>query len=85
MKTRTHHTNMDNYDHLMPDDLKQASMVVAWFVYNAAMRSDKLPRKALPGSGPWLFDALNLGNNFLSSCTQVETSSVAVITIHSLC
>lgn len=45
--TRTHHTNMDTYDHLQPDDLKQAATVVAGFVYNAAMRDQKLPRKAL--------------------------------------
>lgn len=43
--TRTHHTNMDTYDHLQPDDLKQAATVVASFVYNAAMRDQKLPRK----------------------------------------
>lgn len=43
--TRTHHTNMDSYDHLQPDDLKQAATIVASFVYNAAMRDEKLPRK----------------------------------------
>jgi carboxypeptidase Q len=46
--TRTHHTNMDTYDHLIPDDLKQASMIVAAFVYNTAMKDEKLPRKELP-------------------------------------
>jgi hypothetical protein len=46
--TRTHHTNMDSYDHLVPEDLKQASVIVASFVYNAAMRDEKLPRKELP-------------------------------------
>lgn len=43
--TRTHHTNMDTYDHLQPDDLKQAATVVASFVYNAAMRDQKIPAK----------------------------------------
>jgi Zn-dependent M28 family amino/carboxypeptidase len=43
--TRTHHTNMDGYDHLQPDDLKQAATIVAAFVYNAAQRDEKLPRK----------------------------------------
>lgn len=43
--SRTHHTNMDSYDHLQPDDLKQAATIVASFVYNAAMRDEKLPRK----------------------------------------
>jgi len=46
--TRTHHTNMDSYDHLVADDLKQASVIVASFVYNAAMRDEKIPRKELP-------------------------------------
>jgi carboxypeptidase Q len=43
--TRTHHTTMDNYDHLIPDDLKQISTIVAAFVYNAATRDEKIPRK----------------------------------------
>lgn len=43
--TRTHHTNMDSYDHLMADDLKQAATVIATFVYHAAMRDEKIPRK----------------------------------------
>ncbi|UOQ74519.1 M28 family metallopeptidase [Hymenobacter cellulosilyticus] len=46
--TRTHHTNMDTYERLPPNDLKQAAVVVATFVYNAAMRDQKLPRKPLP-------------------------------------
>jgi len=32
--TRTHHTSMDNYDHLIADDLKQMAIIVASFVYN---------------------------------------------------
>ena len=46
--TRTHHTNQDTYERLQPDDLKQAAVIVASFVYNAANRKDKLPRKPLP-------------------------------------
>jgi Iap family predicted aminopeptidase len=46
--TRTHHTNMDTYDHLIADDMKQNATIVAAFVYNAAMRDEKLPRKELP-------------------------------------
>lgn len=49
--TRTHHSNMDTYDHLIPDDLKQAAVIVASFVYNTAQRDEKLPRKELPK--PW--------------------------------
>lgn len=50
--TRTHHTNMDSYDHLVPEDLKQAAQMVAHFVYMAAMRDEKLPRKELPKPRP---------------------------------
>jgi carboxypeptidase Q len=46
--TRTHHTNQDSYDRLIADDLKQASVIVASFVYHTAMRDKKLPRKPLP-------------------------------------
>ena len=46
--TRTHHTNMDTYDHLVPDDLKQAATIVAAFVYNTAQRDQKIPRKPMP-------------------------------------
>ena len=46
--TRTHHTNMDTYDHLVADDLKQAATIVASFVYNTAQRDQKIPRKAMP-------------------------------------
>jgi carboxypeptidase Q len=46
--SRTHHTNMDTYDHLVPADLKQASVIVAAFLYQTAQRDEKLPRKELP-------------------------------------
>jgi hypothetical protein len=45
--TRTHHSNMDDYDHLVPEDLKQAAIIVASFVYNTAQRDEKMPRKEL--------------------------------------
>jgi hypothetical protein len=45
--TRTHHSNMDVYDRLQPDDLKQAAVIVASFVYDAAMRDQMLPRKPI--------------------------------------
>jgi hypothetical protein len=46
--TRTHHTNMDTYDHLVPSDLAQASTIVASFVYNTSQMEGKIPRKELP-------------------------------------
>jgi carboxypeptidase Q len=45
--TRTHHSNMDVYDRLQPDDLKQMAVIVASFVYMAAQREEKFPRKAI--------------------------------------
>ncbi len=43
--TRTHHSNMDVYDRVQPDDMKQAAAILAAFAYNAAMRDQKIPRK----------------------------------------
>jgi carboxypeptidase Q len=45
--TRTHHSNMDVYDRLQPDDLKQAAVIVASFVYLAAQRDQMFPRKPI--------------------------------------
>ncbi|MCX6572310.1 MAG: M20/M25/M40 family metallo-hydrolase [Candidatus Aminicenantes bacterium] len=50
--TLTHHSNMDVYDHLSRGDLMQAATVMAWFVYNAAMREEKLPRKYFDPNAP---------------------------------
>ena len=46
--SRTHHSNMDTYERLQPEDLAQAALVEATFVYDAAMRDQMLPRKPLP-------------------------------------
>jgi carboxypeptidase Q len=43
--SRTHHSNMDTYDHLSGEDMKQAATIIAAFVYDAAQRDEKLPRK----------------------------------------
>ena len=50
--TRTHHSNMDVYDHLVTGDLMQASSVMASVVYHAAVRDEMLPRKPLPKPQP---------------------------------
>jgi carboxypeptidase Q len=50
--TRTHHTNQDVYERLQRDDLMQASVVLATFVWQAASRDEKLPRKPLPKANP---------------------------------
>ena len=44
-ESRTWHSNQDNYDRLVEDDLKEAACIVATFVYNAATMDGKLPRK----------------------------------------
>lgn len=54
---RTHHTDLDDYDHLAMDDLKQSAIILASFIYQASVRPEPLPRK------PWvketfLFDGL---------------------------
>ncbi|HEX9657025.1 MAG TPA: M20/M25/M40 family metallo-hydrolase [Bacteroidota bacterium] len=45
--SRTHHSTMDLYDRAIPDDLKQASVIMASFAFNAAMLDEKIPRKPL--------------------------------------
>jgi hypothetical protein len=50
--TRTHHSNQDLYDRLQADDLKQAAVIMAAFVYQTAMRDQRLPRKPALVTGP---------------------------------
>ena len=45
--TRTHHSNMDSYEHLQIEDLKQAAIIVASFIYQSSVRPTLLPRKPL--------------------------------------
>jgi hypothetical protein len=51
-QSRTHHSNMDTYDHVEDTDLRQASAIVASFAYHAATRAEMLPRKPLPKPKP---------------------------------
>ncbi len=46
----THHSNQDNYDRILPEDMKQNATIMAAFVYQTAMMDGKIPRKqtALP-------------------------------------
>ena len=46
--TRTHHSNMDTFERAQQEDVEQMAIVEAVFVYNAATRPEKLPRKDLP-------------------------------------
>ncbi|HYH86956.1 MAG TPA: M20/M25/M40 family metallo-hydrolase [Pyrinomonadaceae bacterium] len=44
-ETRTWHSSEDNFDRIIAEDVKEAAVIVAAFVYNAAMMEGKLPRK----------------------------------------
>jgi hypothetical protein len=50
--TATHHTNLDVFDHARADDLKQASVIMASFLYHAAMREERFPREPMPQEPP---------------------------------
>jgi carboxypeptidase Q len=45
-QTHTWHTNLDTYERILEDDVKKDAIVVAWSVYQLAMRDDLLPRFA---------------------------------------
>ena len=45
--TLTHHSNLDVYESIRPDDLKQAAVIMASFVYHAAMRDEMIPRRPI--------------------------------------
>jgi hypothetical protein len=50
--SRTHHTHLDTFEHLHEADLKQASVVLASFLYHASMRDQPIPRKPMPQRPP---------------------------------
>lgn len=45
---RLHHTNVDTMDHLRPDDLRQAAVVMAGMLLGSANDADTMPREPLP-------------------------------------
>lgn len=45
--SRTHHSNQDVFDRIQADDMKEAATIMAAFIYSAAMRDEKLPRKPM--------------------------------------
>jgi len=49
---RTHHSNLDLYERAIPQDLMQNAVIVASFVYQAANRDERFPRKPLPAPRP---------------------------------
>jgi len=50
-ETRTHHSNADTYERIQRDDMMQAAVIMAAYVYDAAMNDKMLPRKPLPKPG----------------------------------
>jgi carboxypeptidase Q len=45
--TRTHHSTADVYERLQPDDLRQASTIMAIFLWDAANMDQRFPRKPM--------------------------------------
>jgi hypothetical protein len=47
-ETRTHHTNLDTFDHVRTEDLRQAAVILATLLLDAADSEKPLPRNVLP-------------------------------------
>mgnify|MGYP005844289459 CR=1 FL=1 len=50
--SRTWHTDLDTFDHGLREDLMQSATIMASFLYHAAIRPERLPRKPLPEAPP---------------------------------
>ncbi|MBS7670778.1 M20/M25/M40 family metallo-hydrolase [Croceicoccus gelatinilyticus] len=46
--SRVHHSNLDTLDHLRAEDLRQASVVMAGMLWQAANSDEELPRAGIP-------------------------------------
>jgi Zn-dependent M28 family amino/carboxypeptidase len=46
--TRVHHSDLDTYDHLRTDDMREAAVILASLLMHSADTEKPLPRKALP-------------------------------------
>ncbi|HET7114057.1 MAG TPA: M20/M25/M40 family metallo-hydrolase, partial [Pyrinomonadaceae bacterium] len=44
--SHTWHTNLDTYERILEEDVKKDAMIVAWSIYQLAMRDELLPRLA---------------------------------------
>jgi hypothetical protein len=59
-ESRVHHSSIDTLDHLRPDDLRQAAVVLAGVLLEAANSDKELPRPPLPSqplpSDPFKYD-----------------------------
>jgi hypothetical protein len=58
---RLHHTSIDSYDHMRAEDLRQAAVIMAAFLLNAANSDEPLPRMPVPSrpspTDPFAFPA----------------------------
>lgn len=50
-RSRVHHTSVDTFDHLKAEDMRQASVVLAGLLFEAATSAKTLPRMPLPTKG----------------------------------
>jgi hypothetical protein len=50
-ESRVHHSGIDTFDHLKADDLRQASVVLAGVLFEAANSAKTLPRIPIPTQG----------------------------------
>jgi hypothetical protein len=46
--SRTHHSNADTFERIQTEDAMRNAVIVASFVYHAANRDERLPRKPIP-------------------------------------
>ncbi|HEY5799063.1 MAG TPA: hypothetical protein VIT92_02525, partial [Burkholderiaceae bacterium] len=46
--SKTHHTSLDTFDHLRTEDLRQAAVILATVLLQAAESDKPLPRNVLP-------------------------------------
>jgi carboxypeptidase Q len=78
--THTWHTNLDTYERILVDDVKQNAALVAWCVYQLAMRDDLLPRfakDAMPARPPVTPEELPLPTQKKPAASSRTTSSKA--------
>jgi Zn-dependent M28 family amino/carboxypeptidase len=50
--SHTHHTNLDTYERVIEQDVKQSAIVIASVLYHLAMRDEPLPRFSKPDMPP---------------------------------
>jgi len=66
--TITHHSDMDTYDHAVPEDLMQASAVIASVVSDAANRDGLLPQETGPKTVVDFSTQYKIGSSFDGLC-----------------